>query len=94
MLQEYLLEKEAEQHLINEIIENRRIVLNKITMTDPYIRKTLLNWIAKSMGNKMGFAKTQTGHKFKLSKLDNQSIIINWEDGTLKLPNFIIEFLE
>jgi len=94
MLQEYLLEKEAEQHLINEIIENRRIVLNKITMNDPYIRKTLLNWIAKSMGNKMGFAKTQTGHKFKLSKLDNQSIIINWEDGTLKLPNFMIEFSE
>jgi uncharacterized protein (TIGR02677 family) len=94
MLKEYLLEKEAEKRLIDEIIENKRIFLNKITTTDPYIRKTLLNWIAKSMGNRMGLGKTQTGHKYRLSKLDNQIITIAWDDGVLKMPNFVIEFLE
>ncbi|MFZ5945984.1 MAG: TIGR02677 family protein [Bacillota bacterium] len=93
MLEEYLLEKEAEKRLIDEIIENKRIVLNKINTTDPYVRKTLLNWIGKSMGNQLGFAKTQTGHRFKLSKLDNQTITIAWDDGILKMPNFVIEFL-
>ena len=48
----HFIEKEAEKHLIDEIIENKGIVLNKINTTDPYIRKTVLNWIAKSMGNK------------------------------------------
>jgi uncharacterized protein (TIGR02677 family) len=93
-LEEYLAEKEAEKHLIDEIIENKGIVLNKINTTDPYIRKTVLNWIAKSMGNKMGFAKTQTGHKYRLKKLDCSTITVAWDDGFLKMPNFVIEFIE
>ena len=94
MLKEYLLEKAAEKHLINQIIENKSIVFKQISVTDPYIRKTLLNWISKTMANKSGVAKTETGHKVKLNKLDNQVITIPWDDGILKMPNFTIEFLE
>lgn len=93
-LEEYLAEKEAEQGLINAIVENKQIILKKITMSDPYLRKTILNWISKSLSNKNGEGKTQTGHKFRLSKLDDQMIVVPWDDGILKLPNFVIEFLE
>ncbi|MDK2823710.1 MAG: hypothetical protein PWP71_1628 [Clostridia bacterium] len=94
MLKEYLLEKEAEQKLIDEILENKQIVLAKISTTEPYIRKTLLNWIGKSMGSKERIAKTETGHKFKLIKVDGQMITLKWDDGYLKLPNYVIQFLE
>ncbi|MDD2235340.1 MAG: TIGR02677 family protein [Desulfitobacteriaceae bacterium] len=92
-LKEYLLEKEAEQRLINSIVENKRIVLKKVVMSDPYLRKTLLDWISKSLGNKDGLAKTQTGHKFRLSKIDEQMVTMYWDDGILKIPNFVIELL-
>lgn len=94
MLKEYLLEKEAEQKLIDNLLENKRVILAKISTTDPYIRKTLLNWIGKSMGNKKGIAKTETGHRFKLIEVDKQRITLNWDDGILILPNYVIEFLE
>lgn len=74
-LKEYLLEKEAEQRLINSVVENKRIVLKNVVISDPYLRKTLLDWISKSLGNKDGLAKTQTGHKFRLSKLDEQFLL-------------------
>ena len=54
VLEEYLLEKEAEQKLINSLVENKRIVLGKIAMKDPILRKDILNWISKSVGNKNG----------------------------------------
>ena len=92
-LKEYLLEKEAEQRLINSVVENKRIVLKNVVISDPYLRKTLLDWISKSLGNKDGLAKTQTGHKFRLSKLDEQTITMYWDDGTLNIPNFVIELL-
>ncbi|MFA5536757.1 MAG: TIGR02677 family protein [Bacillota bacterium] len=93
-LKEYLREKEAEQKLIDSLLENKKVILQRLSTSDPYLRKTILNWISKGLSNKKGEGKTQKGHKFKLSKLDEQMITINWDDGNLKLPNFVIEFLE
>ncbi len=92
-LKEHLLEKEAEQQLVNSVIKDRRIVLKDITTKDPYLRKTILAWISKGLSSKDGLAKTQTGHQIKLSKLDGNMITLDWDDGTLELPNFVIELL-
>ncbi len=93
LLKEYLKEKEAEKKLIEEIIQKDSIVLSELSMTDPYIRKILLNWIGRCMSSRNLVAKTETGRKFKLLKRDEGRITLPWEDGTLELPNYTIKFL-
>jgi uncharacterized protein (TIGR02677 family) len=93
-LEKYLREREAEQKLIEQIVEQNRIVLAELPVVDPYIRKTLLHWIGKCMTNNDKSAKTETGRKFQLIKLDNGEITLHAEDGVMRMPNFAIQFLE
>ncbi len=94
LLVQYLREKEAEQKLIQQMIEKDSIILRELSFSDPYIRKTLLTWIGRCMGSRQLVAKTETGRKFRLSKIDDSRITLSWEDGTMQLPNYIIQFLE
>ncbi|UNC91163.1 TIGR02677 family protein [Candidatus Contubernalis alkaliaceticus] len=94
LLAQYLQEKEAEQKLIEQMIKKDRIILSELSFSDPYIRKTILNWIGRCMGSRQLVAKTETGRKFRLSKIDDRRITLPWEDGSLQLPNYMIQFLE
>ncbi len=94
LLEEYLSEKEAEQKLIEKISVDRGIVLSKLHGADPYIRKTLLNWITRCMGDKELKGKTETGRKIRLVVLSNREISIEWDDGVLVTPDYAFEFLD
>lgn len=90
----YLKEREAEQKLVAGIVQQNQIVLADLPLVDPYIRKTLLRWIGKSMTHQERMAKTETGRKFQLITVDDQEITLRAEDGNLVMPNFVIQFLE
>ncbi len=94
LLEDYLREKEAEQQLIEQIAKEDYIILSELSFTDPYIRKTLLNWIGKCMSNKHLVAKTETGRKFRLTKRGDEQIALPWDDGMLQLPDYAIQFVE
>ena len=94
-LEKYLLEKEAERKLIVELMQQDKIVIGKLTTNvDPYIRKTLLNWIGKAMGSMNRQAKTETGQRFRLSRLDDTRVTLCCEDGNLELPNYVLTFIQ
>ncbi len=93
-LEEYLKEKEAEQKLIEEIVYDNKIVLEKIKLTDPYVRKTILGWIGKCMGSKDRTAKTENGNTIRLREKDKRKINLAWDDGNLEMPNYIIEIIK
>ncbi|MEG6617564.1 TIGR02677 family protein [Peptococcaceae bacterium 1198_IL3148] len=94
MLAEYMKQKEAEQSLIEQMINEDHITLAELPSVDPYVRKTLLNWIGKCMTNADRTGKTETGRKFQLKLVDNQEITLRSVDGTLKMPNYIIQFID
>lgn len=94
LLEEYLKEKEAEQKLIEKVLVDKKIILSKLQVADPYLRKTLLNWIGKCMGNKELIGKTEMGQKIKLLVLSTQEISIKWDDGVLVTPDYAFEFLD
>ncbi|MTI82679.1 MAG: TIGR02677 family protein [Firmicutes bacterium] len=92
-LEEFLRQKEAEQKLVERLISNNRIVIGKLPEVDPYVRKTLLYWISKCMSSSGWTAKTETGRKFKLTRLDDREVTLKSEDGILQMPNYVLKFL-
>ncbi|WP_028309579.1 TIGR02677 family protein [Desulfitibacter alkalitolerans] len=89
----FMQEREAEQRLIDQVVNNDKIDLKNITSKDPYIRKTLLNWIGKCMGSKDMMAKTENGRTIKLVQVSCKEVTLEWNDGVIKIPDFQIEFL-
>lgn len=94
MRNQYLLEREAEQKLIQQFIKQDQINLKDLEIIEPYIRKTLLNWIGKCMSNTNHEGKTETGRSYKLQKLDNSKIRIISEDGVMIMPNYSFIFMD
>ncbi|SHE48769.1 TIGR02677 family protein [Desulforamulus putei] len=93
LLEQYLREKETEQRLIDQIIQGDRIVPAELPQIDPFIRKTLLNWIGKCMTNPQLTGKTENGRLIRLSLIDDREITLRSPDGDLRMPNYLIQFL-
>lgn len=94
MLQQYLLEKKAEQKLIEEMISNDKIILSDLPLIDPYVRKTILQWIGKCIVNHEGVTKTETGRRIRLVQLNENRITLHAEDGVLDMPNYAFAFID
>lgn len=93
-MEKFMQEREAEQRLISEVVKDDKIVLRDLSATDPYIRKTILYWIARCMANKNLVAKTENGRKIKLIERSSSPITMKWDDGSMELPDYEIEFLK
>ncbi|WP_031515837.1 TIGR02677 family protein [Desulfofalx alkaliphila] len=94
MMAAYLREREAERQLIEQLINQDYIVFKNLPVVDPYIRKTLLNWIGKCMADKNMTAKTEAGRKLRLLKQDDSYIVLRSRDGNLRMPNYVFQFLD
>lgn len=94
LLEQYLRQKEEEQQLVNEIIQGDRVVLAELPKVDPYIRKTLLNWIGRCMTNDQLLGKTESGRQICLTLIDDGEIVLRCNDGNLYMPNYQIQFLD
>lgn len=94
MLRRHLLEKEAEQRLMSQLITEDAIVIRNLPVVDPHVRKTLLHWIGKAMGQADGTITTETGHTIKLIKGEQREVTLRAEDGNLKMPDFTLKFVD
>lgn len=92
--QEYMRTKEAEQQMIEVLIKQDRIYISDLPLVDPYVRKTLLQWIGKCMSSSDQTAKTESGRRFKMWQIDDRRVVLQAEDGALEMPNYIFTFLD
>ncbi|MDD3157323.1 TIGR02677 family protein [Anaeromusa sp.] len=91
----FLREKEAEQALVDALsADGRNIVLASLGLQPPIVRKTLLNWISRCMGQGDRTAKTENGRLVRLVRRSEAQIVLECTDGTLQLPDFVFEFLD
>lgn len=89
---EYLREREAERALIDRLMSGDRIVVGELPVIEPHVRKTLLYWITKCMGSRDRVGKTETGRSFRLEKIDDCEIVLRSRDGSLTMPNYVLQF--
>ncbi|NMA69413.1 MAG: DUF2397 family protein, partial [Desulfitobacterium sp.] len=93
-MEAYLAEKAREQELMDELVKGNRIVLRDLKEVNPFVRKTLLTWIAKSMTHPERKGKTENGMLFQLQKMSDKNILLRAEDGDLVMPDFCLVFEE
>ena len=93
VLRKYINRQRQNEALIDRLIIDHRIVLADLQEIDPYVRKTLLSWIARCMQYQGRFIQTETGRKIRLIEdQSGQRVVLHCPDGTLEMPNFILEF--
>lgn len=89
----FLAAKKQEEEQLAKLMNDGKIVLRELPLVAPYIRKTLLSWIAKAMGREDRIAKTENGWKVKIVQQEG-TIELEAEDGTMIMPNYEIHLLE
>ena len=93
-LNEYLRQKEAEQRLLEQVMQEDRIVLSQVALQDPHVRKILLRWIGKCVSDRQREARTETGSKIRLLEKSAHPVQLQWDDGVLQMPDYEIQFIE
>jgi uncharacterized protein (TIGR02677 family) len=94
MYNEYLRQRDEEQQILESLIQNGRIVIAELPMVEPFVRKTLLQWVAKCMSSKEQMGRTERGRNFRLGKMGSEHVTLQAVDGELEMPNFVFEFLD
>ena len=92
--EQYLEERRQERALIDQYMTEGVIVLSSLTKVEPFIRKVLLGWIGKSMVSKDRKVKTDYGLIVKVIIDVQKTILLESDDGTLKMPDARFEFEE
>lgn len=92
--EEYLAERRKERELIDHYMTEGAIQLSSLTKVEPFIRKVLLGWIGKSMASKDRKVKTDYGLIVKVTIDVDNMIVLESNDGTLKMPDARFEFEE
>ena len=90
--EEYLAERQKERSLIDQYMTGGVIQLSNLDKVEPFMRKVLLSWIGKSMASKNRKVKTDYGLIVKVTIDKENYILLESDDGTLKMPNAIFEF--
>lgn len=91
---------EKEKEVIQSLIVNNQISLLKLCQISlqeplkPYVRLTILDWIAKAVQDVTLTGRTQYGRKFRLQKQSETKLMLNCEDGRLTMPDLIFQFEE
>jgi len=88
----YLEEKAREEAALRQLVTDGKIVLADLPEVTPYVRKTLLGWIAKAMGREGQAIKTENGWVVKVAAKEG-TICLRAEDGELVMPNYEIHVL-
>ena len=92
VMEEFLQRKEAEDQLMQQLLQNGRIVIAELPVVTLMVRKTILMWLSRTDGAKEG--KTETGRRYKVIEKDKNRIRLQAEDGLLEMPNYVLEFIE
>ncbi|SEP42065.1 TIGR02677 family protein [Propionispora vibrioides] len=94
-LRAYIAEQRRQEQLIDQLIDDHKIVLADLPPIEPFVRKTLLNWIARCMQSQERYIQTETGRKIRLlADAADRRIQLKSTDGILEMPNFTLQFEE
>lgn len=103
-IKEYKTEKEAmrkkiiekaklEKELLNKYIKDGQLLFEELQDIEPFIRKTTLRWLTKSLLNSEYKGKTETGRSFILiNPKENKKCTINCKDGKMVMPAYVLKF--
>ncbi|MCP8969354.1 TIGR02677 family protein [Ectobacillus ponti] len=91
---QYLAERQQEKQLIEAYMDQGVIQLSSLPAVEPFVRKTLLGWIGKSVTAKDSIVKTDYGFLVKVMLDPEKSITLKAEDGDLVMPDAVFEFAE
>ena len=94
VLNEYLNQKEAEEHQIFQYIQDHKIIFGNLPLIDKSVRKILLQWLTKALSTKNQTTKVEIGKRIKVRKINDELITLQSTDGELVMPNFEIQILE
>jgi uncharacterized protein (TIGR02677 family) len=83
----YLQKLEDEKELIQKYMINNRIRLAELPVVETSIRKMILTWIGKSIGNQKHEVKTDFGMTVKVQLNKEKLITLQAEDGVLQMPD-------
>lgn len=90
---EYLKRIEDQRTQMLHYIKNGKLEVSRIEgMVTESVRTTLLRWISLANLNSSGKGKTEYGQTFVLKKRPG-TCILKCEDGDLRLPDYVLEFL-
>lgn len=90
---QYLKQIERERIQMLRYIKDGKLEISRIDETVPEsVRITLLHWITQANLSASFRGRTEDGRVFLLKRKPG-SCILKCEDGDLKLPNYILEFL-
>lgn len=92
--EQYLQERRQERELIDQYMNDQKIQLSQIRKVEPFVRKVLLGWIGKSMASKDHKVKTDYGLIVKVTIDRENMILLESDDGILKMPDALFEFEE
>lgn len=93
MLEEYLRQRAAEEAILASLAQKGSLHVGDLGAIEPHLRKTLLNWITRSLASSDRIALTETGRRFQLQQHPGRVTLI-CTDGQLQMPNYTLEFLE
>jgi len=93
-LADFLKQKEAERQLVADIMRRRQVTLSELETVDPFVRKTLLNWIGKCAAANADAALTETGHRVRLRAQAGKRAKLTSEDGVLDTPDYELQVID
>lgn len=97
-IQQLIKQRKMQEEKINDLIIDGKITLSKQGLIEPFVRKTLLNWIARSFDPSKKtsgkLVRSELGKRYRVKKVSNQTISLYCTDGILKMPDLEIVFDE
>lgn len=85
---------EEEQQSIQKLTVNKQIKFSTLPKIDAHTRKVLLSWLSRGLANENKSAKTDRGVYYHIQKENDESCILQCDDGNLLMPCFMIVFDE
>lgn len=89
----YLKQRQLEREVIEQYCTGDQIVLENLPVIQPFVRKLFLAWIGKAMARSDHTIKTEYGDEVKVELDRSRVIMLQAEDGHLRMPAVTLQFL-
>ena len=91
---EIFAKQEEQQRQVEALIQNGKIVFSRLPELDEDLRKVLLGWISRAMGNSDHRSRNDQGKTYQVRKEKEGECSVVFSDGTLVMPCLEIVFEE
>ena len=84
---------EQQREIVLQYIKDNRIIFSEIEgVVSEATRNTFLQWIAQANMNSDKMGRTEYGQEYRLVRQEG-SCVLKCEDGNLRMPAYIMEFI-